>query len=601
MVISESDTRTSPPKHKEPEKQALRITAVYLLVAAIWAITSTSILRLLLHDHDLGTVLALQAWVYVLATALLIHYLTYRSMLRLERISHALSRRKGQLQAILRVLPDLAFRISREGRFLSYHVPSDDLLALPPEKFLGRKITEVLPPEVAEPAMKAVRKAILTRAPLQFEYEMTLPDGARKIFEARLSPLDADTVVALCRDVTESRRVEAERARLAAAVEQAAEGIAISDKHGRVIYCNPGFEKVVGVPRSQLLGRNIQSLRMQYEWEYSPPEIQTCLSEGRTWEGRITLKLGGRTRHIRATVSPLRDDQGRVTNFVAIARDITYEQELENRFLQMQKMECVTRLSAGIAHDFNNLLTTITGVAEDLLERPEISGEIRSEIQHILQAAASGTRLARQLVALSKPEAVHPQPVSLDRIAENMSSLLQRTLGSHIELRTELTAADALVVADVGQIEQVIMNLAVNARDAMPRGGTLLIRTERIAIGPQDIRSRLGISPGDYVVLAVRDTGIGMEPEVKERAFEPFFTTKTDSGTGLGLSTVYGIIRQHQGYVELDSAPGTGTEVRVYLPCATQAYEKRSPAGQPRQEPAGPRTAGPEQPGYYVE
>ncbi|HIE11171.1 MAG TPA: PAS domain S-box protein [Kiritimatiellae bacterium] len=599
-VIVENDTKPSPPQRRQPEKQALRITAIYLLVAGAWAIVSTSILRLVLQDHDLGTVLVLQGWIYVLATALLIHYLTYRSMLRLQVMSHALSRRKGQLQALLRVLPDLAFRISREGRILSYHTPEDDLLTLPAEKFLGRRISDVLPREVSEPAMKAVRKCLLTRAPVQFEYELTTLNGEPRVFEARLSPLTGETVIALCRDVTESRRVEAERARLAAAVEQALEGIAISDAHGRVIYCNPGFEKVVGIPQSRILGRNIQALRSEYPWDYSPPGIQACLSDGRPWQGRITLKKDNRTRHIRASVSPLRDEHGRVTNFVAVLRDVTHELELENRFLQMQKMECVTRLSAGIAHDFNNLLTTVTGMAEDLLSRTDISDEIRADIKHILRAATSGTRLARRLVSLSKPEAVHPQPVILDHIAQNMSSILQRTLGPDIKLRTELAAADAPVVADVGQMEQVIMNLAVNARDAMPRGGSLLIRTERIAIGPQDIRSRLGINPGDYVVLAVRDTGTGMDPEVKERAFEPFFTTKTDSGSGLGLSTVYGIVRQHQGYVELDSTPGMGTEVRVYLPCSGEGRARRPPA-EDHPDRAGPHTTDARQSGLRLE
>jgi len=300
--------------------------------------------------------------------------------------------------------------------------------------------------------------------------------------------------------------------------------------------------------------------------------VAAQLAEGHTWQGRISLTLDdGSRRHNQGTVSPLRDERGDPTYFVAILRDITYEVDLENRFLQMQKMECLFRLAAGIAHDFNNLLTTIIGLAEDLASRSDLPDSARRDVKHVLQAARSGARLARQLVATSRPEAAQPRPVSLDEIARNMSGLLQRTLGSHIHLRHEFTAGDATVVADVGQIEQVIMNLAVNARDAMPQGGELLIRTERLHIEPGDLRSRLGIQPGNYVVLIVRDTGIGMSPEVRERAFEPFFTTKQESGTGLGLATVYGIVRRHGGYVELDSTPGAGTEVRVYLPCAPGA------------------------------
>lgn len=563
---------------KRPASQhALWITSVYLVVAGAWAVVSTAVVSLLLPGAELIRIWALGGWVYVLATAFLIHFLCYRHMLQLQELSLALDRRRGQLQALLRVLPDLAFRLTREGRILSYHAPSENMLALPPDIFLGKKLSDVFPPQIAEPALQAIRKCLVSRAPVQFEYTIRLMRGEERTFEARLTPVDATSVLALCRDVTETRRAEAERSRLAAAVEQAVEGIAISDKEGRIIYCNSGFEKVIGRKRDALLGRSIHAFKDEFRWELSPPDVGACLQSGKAWQGRITLLLeGGQQRQIHGSISPLRDESGNITNFVALLRDVTYEVNLERRFLQFQKMESVVRLAAGIAHDFNNMLTTIAGLAEEILERPELPQRVKEDAGNILQAAQSGSRLSRQLMAMSKPEVIQPQPVSLDQITRNMVQLLQRTLGSHIQLRHEPNSADATVEADITQIEQVIMNLALNARDAMPQGGELLIRTEQISIGPDDMRSQLGIQPGKYVVLTVRDTGTGMTPEVKERAFEPFFTTKKETGTGLGLATVYAITRRHRGYVELDSTPGSGTEVRIYLPCLSPAPEAQS-------------------------
>ncbi|HVP42912.1 MAG TPA: PAS domain S-box protein [Terriglobales bacterium] len=272
----------------------------------------------------------------------------------------------------------------------------------------------------------------------------------------------------------------------------------------------------------------------------------------------LTVRLSGRT---------VRDLRGRVAAFEMIAEDITERAALELQLLQSQKMEAVGRLAGGVAHDFNNLLTVIKGYGELMLDELRANDPMRAEVEEIQKAADRAASLTRQLLAFSRRQVLAPKIIDLNNVVANMDKLLRRLLGEDVELHTVLDPKLGRVKADPGQVEQVIMNLAVNARDAMPSGGKLTIETQNLELDSFYAREHVTVAPGPYAMLAVSDTGMGMDAETQSHIFEPFFTTKDQGkGTGLGLSTVYGIVKQSGGYIWVYSEPGRGTTFKVYLP-----------------------------------
>jgi signal transduction histidine kinase len=257
-----------------------------------------------------------------------------------------------------------------------------------------------------------------------------------------------------------------------------------------------------------------------------------------------------------------------VAGVVVTARDVTEQRRLEAELIQTQKLESIGRLAGGIAHDFNNLISVIMGNAEILLEEPQGRGG-RREIEEIEAAAGRAGGLTRQLLAFSRRQVLEPRVLDLNHVITNLEDVLRRLVGEGVELDTRLEPGPATVMADEVQVEQVLMNLAVNARDAMPQGGHLTITTSRARLDELYAGVDLLLAAGDYVRLTVTDTGLGMDAETRAHIFEPFFTTKAEGkGTGLGLATVYGIVKQSGGYIWVDSKPGRGTSFRVCLPLA---------------------------------
>jgi two-component system cell cycle sensor histidine kinase/response regulator CckA len=266
----------------------------------------------------------------------------------------------------------------------------------------------------------------------------------------------------------------------------------------------------------------------------------------------------------------------RVVEFEGIARDLTERKRLEDQLRQAQKMEAVGRLAGGIAHDFNNLLMAVTGYSELLLERMTPNDPQHRSVDEIRKAASRAAALTRQLLMFSRKHVLEPVVLDVNGVVDDLERMLRRLIGEDIELTTSLTPDTAVVKADRGQVEQILMNLAVNARDAMPHGGRLRIATRQVSVTAGDAHSYPGVAPGDYVALEVQDTGCGMDAATLSHAFEPFFTTKEPGkGTGLGLSTVYGIVTQAGGAVLADSAPGKGTIFRVLWPRSIEATRKQ--------------------------
>jgi len=365
------------------------------------------------------------------------------------------------------------------------------------------------------------------------------------------------------------REHDTERERLIAALEQSDDSIVITDATGRIEYVNPAFEAVTGYSREEVVGNNPRLLKSGAQDDATYRQLWQTLLAGHTWRGRLVNKRKDGTLFSEdATISPVRAPDGRIASFVAVKRDVTRELELQAQYLQSQKMEGVGRLAAGVAHDFNNLLTIINGSAELATYNLAPDDPAMEDLSQILAAGARAAALTRQLLAFSRQAVVMPMVLNLDEVIAGFRKMLGRLLPEHIRLEVHLGLPTTRVKADAGQLEQVLLNLVVNARDAMSEGGTLRIETSTVTLREGEASDiRPAIPPGRYACVSCIDTGDGMDDVVMARMFEPFFTTKViGKGTGLGLSTVLNIVERSAGGIRVTSRVGDGTRFDVFLP-----------------------------------
>src|SRR5881275_528156 len=362
-------------------------------------------------------------------------------------------------------------------------------------------------------------------------------------------------------------------------IEQAMDIIAVLDADGAVRYASPSVLPLLGYGAEELVGQHIFDL-------VHPDDIGPALwvfAEG-VATGQGDRLLGLQVRHKDGTYRSLEAigryllDDPVVRGVVINARDVTERRSLERQLLQAQKMEAVGRLAGGIAHDFNNILTAIFGYADLLTEEFPAGSPARQDLEEIRKAATRASALTRQLLAFSRQQVLAPVVLSVNDLVADVDKMLRLLVGEDVELRLILARDAGNVRADSGQLQQVIMNLVVNARDAMPTGGTLVIETADAELTEQYAELHQAVIPGRYVMLAVSDTGVGMDAQTKARIFEPFFTTKEKGkGTGLGLSTVYGIVKQSGGYVWVYSELGHGTTFKLFFPRVDAAAEPPAP------------------------
>ena len=401
----------------------------------------------------------------------------------------------------------------------------------------------------------------------------------------------APAIIAVLQDITARKRAETEKLRLSAAIEQSADAVIMSDPEGVIQYVNPSFSSLSGYSREEAIGRLTNLLKSGRHSQAFYQELWSTILGGQTWRGEFeNQRKDGSIIPVEAVITPVRGPRGEITAFICIEHDVTERRTLEHQLLQAQKFEAIGQLAGGIAHDFNNVLAAILGMAElGKLDAPE-GTRIRERLEKICHHAVKAVALTRQLLAFSRQQHLERRDLNLNHAIAEVTSLLSESLGSDIEMRTQLASGLEGVHADSAQIEQVLMNLCVNARDAMPRGGTLTISTENVRLDDSAARLHPGAKPGAYVSMTVADSGIGMDAATLERIFEPFFTTKPPGrGTGLGLATVYGIVKQHGGFVEVKSAPGQGATFHIFLPSASGAVEER-----PVESDSGPVPGGTE-------
>jgi PAS domain S-box-containing protein len=362
------------------------------------------------------------------------------------------------------------------------------------------------------------------------------------------------------------------------------------DSENTVTYISPVIEPLSGYSPQEIIGRSFADFIYPEDLPDLNRSLQKVLSGSlEPLEYRVLTK-SGETRWVRSSSRPMYQD-GRIVGLRGILTDITEQRNLEEQFLKSQKMEAIARLTGGIAHDFNNVLTAILGYSELLANRLENDEELHPHVQEIVNAADRAASLIRQLLAFSRKQVLQPKVLDLNKQVQDMQKLLKRLIGEDIRLSTRLDPQLGLVKVDPSQIEQVLMNLAVNARDALPEGGQLTIETSNVVLDEQYARDHVSAAPGPYILLSVSDNGSGMDKETQTKIFDPFFTTKElGKGTGLGLSTVYGIVKQSGGNIWVYSEPGLGTTFKIYLPRVDALVETEQKTRAARKSTGGTET-----------
>lgn len=375
------------------------------------------------------------------------------------------------------------------------------------------------------------------------------------------------------RELQEAKaKVEESEAFIRNILESVDEGFIVIDRDYRIIMANEAYMRTLKKSRDEVIGRRCYECSHDidkpcYENEEDCPARQTFESEKSHSAVHTHFDADGSPVYVEIKSYPMKNAAGEVSSVIEICIDITEKVKLENQLRQAQKLEAIGMLAGGIAHDFNNMLGVIIGYGSLLQRKMQEDDPCRSYIDRMLVSAEMAAELSRSLLVFSRKQPISPQPVDLNRTIRNIEKLLSRIIAADIHLKTDLTEEDLIIMADSGQIEQVLMNLVTNARDAMPGGGSIEIGSALMRLDEQSARE-LGIGvPGAYAVMSVTDTGTGLGEETRKRIFEPFFTTKEPGkGTGLGLSIVYGIVKQHNGHITVESSAGKGSEFRIFLP-----------------------------------
>ncbi|MBI3828195.1 MAG: PAS domain S-box protein [Planctomycetes bacterium] len=409
--------------------------------------------------------------------------------------------------------------------------------------------------------------------PFEVEYRILTPAGATRWIRARGFPvLDeagaASRFAGIAEDITESENAKNKLRLQATALESVANGIVITDKKGAILWVNSAFVSMTGYSFEEAVGKTPRLLKSGQHGIEFYRELWSTILSGKVWRGTfVNRRKNGTLYSDEHTITPVLSDAGEITHFITIMNDVTERQRLEEQLHRAQKMEAIGQLAGGVAHDFNNLLTIINGYSEIVLTKIPPADPLRKSVRAIGEAGTRAAALTRQLLAFSRQAVIEPKVLDLNAAVKETEKMLRRLIGEDVILTTVLDAKIGRVKVDPGQLSQVLMNLAVNARDAMPKGGKLTIETAKAELDANYLQARPNLHAGIYTMLAVSDSGSGMSKEVRARLFEPFFTTKAmGKGTGLGLAVVHGIIVQSGGHIEVYSESGIGTTFKIYLP-----------------------------------
>ncbi|MGA8216729.1 MAG: PAS domain S-box protein [Candidatus Sulfotelmatobacter sp.] len=518
---------------------------------------------------------------------------------------------------LLEALPDAIVAVDREGTIVQVNSLAQELFGYDRDELIGQKV-EVLVPESYRGQHHRHREGF-AQAPKTRRMGADLDLYGRRrngsVFpvEISLSPVSTEEgafVLSAIRDISDRKRIAEElrraneelhqrtaeqlgeyRARLASIIDSSEDAILSKGLDGTITSWNKGAERIYGYSPEEVVGKHI-SLLIPGDRPEEIPEILRKIARGERIDHHESVRVtkDGRHLEVSVSVSPLRDAAGEVVGASAIARDITAQKRAESQLRQAQKMEAIGRLAGGVAHDFNNILGIINACAEFLHDRIDPAAEPSLYVENIRKALDRGRSLTRQMLAFSRTSAVQPRVLDLNERLREISKLLRPLLGDDIEILIVPRSPSAVVEADPGQLDQIVVNLAVNARDAMPRGGKFILETNLVRFDEDFAEQHQSMPAGKYVLLAVSDTGSGMDEATVSHIFEPFFTTKGEGkGTGLGLATVYGIVNQSGGYTLVYTEPGQGTTFKIYLP---SAEHKMGLGSKPEAETVSPKRRG---------
>jgi PAS domain S-box-containing protein len=492
-----------------------------------------------------------------------------------KRAEEALHASQRFLAEVVNAIPVRVFWKDKDSVYLGCNTTfAHDAGFAGPKDIIGKNDGQMVWREQAEVFRSDDRQVMMSgQSKLLIEESKKTPEGKTITVLTNKLPLrnakgEIIGILGTYMDVTERKRAEASRDRLAMAVDQATEIVVITDIHGTILYANPAFEKISGYTCAEALGQNSRILKSGKQDAAFYRQMWGVLGRGEIWHGHFFNKRKDGTLYEEdATLSPVRDTTGTVVNYVAVKRDVTHEMKLAAQLRQAQKMEAIGTLAGGVAHDFNNILAMIFLQTDLISTVKAVPDEVADGLRQIRADAERAAQLVSQLLLFSRRQMLQPRDLDLNQSVNEMIKMLRRILGENIAVQLKLAAQPMFLHADAGAMDQVLMNLAVNARDAMPDGGRLLIETSGVKFDELAAVQSAPARPGSFVCLSVGDTGCGIPAEILPKIFDPFFTTKDiGKGTGLGLSTVFGIVQQHQGWINVHSKVGHGTTFRIYLP-----------------------------------
>ena len=497
---------------------------------------------------------------------------------------------------LLETLPDATIAVDREGTMVQVNAQAQELFGYDRDELIGQKVEMLVPESYRRQHHHHRENFAQTPKTRRMGADLDLygrrRNGSEFPVEVSLSPVATESgmfVLSAIRDISDRKRIAEElrraneelhrrtaeqlgeyRSRLALIIDSSDDAIIGKNLDGTITSWNKGAERIYGYAPEEVIGKHI-SLLVPSDRPDEIPEILQKIARGESTEHFESVRVtkDGRQLDVSISVSPLRDAKGDIIGASAIARDITAQKRAESQLHQSQKMEAIGRLAGGVAHDFNNILGIINACTEFLRDRIDPAGEPSLYIENIQKATERGSSLTRQLLAFSRTPVIQPRILDLNERLKDISKLLRPLMGDDVEVLIVSRSPSAVVEADPGQLDQILVNLAVNARDAMPRGGKFILETRAEKFDEAFAEQHQAMAAGKYVLLAVSDTGSGMDEATASRIFEPFFTTKEmGKGTGLGLATVYGIVKQSAGHILVYSEPGHGTTFKIYLPSA---------------------------------
>jgi PAS domain S-box-containing protein len=496
------------------------------------------------------------------------------------RVEHALRESEKRFRQLFEDSPDAIFVEDAEGFVLDANAMAGRLHGIPHPQLVGKHVSELVPPTNREQTVRDFKKLVKGELHRSEGFSWTV-DGRVIPVEVRTSRIDYSGRPALLlhvRDISERKLAEealkGSEIRFHSVWENSVDGLRLTDEHGTIVAVNEPFCKLVGMKREELEahpftvtyaeGENLEQKLALYRQRFQERTV------ARRIERKLTFR-SGRTVHLEGANSFV-ESRGQKPLLLGLFRDITDQKRLEEQLRQSQKMEAIGQLAGGVAHDFNNILTIIQGHASLMRASGKLTDFLVTSAEQIAQAADRAAGLTRQLLTFSRRQMMQPKLLDLNSVVSTMTKMLGRILGEDIKLQCNFSPGVPPVLADTGMMEQVLLNLAVNSRDAMRGGGQLNISVSKVDLDETGLRGHSEGRIGRFVCLVVADTGSGIEPENLPHIFEPFFTTKeVGKGTGLGLATVYGIIKQHQGWIEVSSRPGAGTSFHVFLPASGEA------------------------------